>query len=237
MDGTGGGTYAPSTPITIGGSGLVCTVSADFQGLTTFTGTSNARFFGAMECGASGNTCTIKSPGHLLVKSGAETTFEAGTAFTMGSTMTCTGAVAFTATNLVISGASWAFQAGATVTNATSFTNTGAGHIVYRYGFGVTFDADVSFGVNDYDAVTARSGSLAATRNWTVLNTGAVRGAVIEIANDDFAAHRVDIFQHDGTTLIASLGSAFDFFAVKLINDGLASATSSWQILSATHTP
>ncbi len=64
-----------------------------------------------------------------------------------------------------------------------------------------------------------------------------MRGSTIKVVNSDFATHQVDVYQDDGTTIIAALGSGGDYFALELMNDGLASASSSWQVIGATHKP
>lgn len=111
IDGTGGGTYAPSALITIGGSGL--TVSGplnasdaqtiDVTGLLTINSGAQLNLYDNMVVG-SGAIVGFTSGSFLTMSSGSTFTMNAGSTASIGAATTISGAL--------------------TVSGATSFTNT-----------------------------------------------------------------------------------------------------------------
>src|SRR6185369_8651833 len=123
IDGAGGGSYSPSTAITIGGSGVNVTGPALLGHI------GNSTLFGMIGTSGSANI-TMGSGAFLTWLSGSFLNVNSGTIFAMGATQTVVngGVVLFE------TGATLQLNSGATATVANTVTVSSGGIIVLQSG-------------------------------------------------------------------------------------------------------
>jgi hypothetical protein len=220
IDGENGGSCAPNSPITIGGSGLA--VAADF--VVTAAGTmlvqSQAQFQDLVSVSGDlyvGGSTTLDD---LTVGSAAvfqstvqfNGALDVNAAAVFGSTAVFGGGVQV---NGVLGLAAGAIVAGGITTDALvvtantgvntmsvggAMTLTGAGHIRIRVADGV--NDDHTYSVSQYDYVKNLT-TLTATRNYFIDNVGAGEGSCIWFENTSNVYSTLIKRTSDGATLMA----------------------------------
>lgn len=187
LDGNAGGTYAPSSVITIAGSGADFTTTLTVSGTLEVTGTTNLD-------GPTTSTVSITIDGGssalLELTSGATLQGDAGSILAWAGTSTFTGTVAMN--GIATFNATPVFASGLTVSSGTANLNTttqiggffncsavmvlqGGARVRERRVSGM--NADTSYAVADATVVDVPT--LSANRTYAISSTGAVDGDTI----------------------------------------------------------
>lgn len=144
IDGTGGGTYLPSTPLTINGSGMV------IDPLSAY----------------------VRSGGYLRIDNGGEFTTIAGASVTFNSGVAFAGNTSFTGSANSVTAGTWGFYVDAYQLGGSTFhvgdTSLGVGHIVVD-GRGSGNGSDITF--KGAGGATWQTSSTATFLSGSVLNT------------------------------------------------------------------
>ena len=264
VDGTGGGTYAPSTQIILGGSGLkttgvfVADGTGTFNAAVTFnsnvTNKANSSYWNVQTIdGANSGELKFTSGALLTGLAGATATW--ASAFVHNGTTTCNALLTATSGFQVTAGTvalssqinvganlkilngsgSLTVEAGTTFSVAAPLALSGTtGFIRYRRIDGA--DANTTYAIADADHISANP---LAARNYTMSNTGCTGGEVMSIWNAASTSGRdISIYQHNGSTFIAVLVAAGPGFGgIELINDGSGSASSAWRVRTTSYKP
>lgn len=244
MDGVGGGSYSPSTVLTVAGAhGLTCT--APFESSGDFTCTGNVCAFNGATCAFVGATVTLESGTTLTV----DATSHIVTA--VGATVTCNGTTTFNGTTLlsgptsVDTGETFSVPIGATLANAGTITNSGnitntgiitnsgSGHYNDRL-FDMT-NADQTIGIaggtvatSGADVVMLAASVLSADRVVTVTSTGALRGSRMRFSTDD-NTFKLTLKNDNGVTFafVKTPPAAGNYQWIDIIHSGAANG---WRI-------
>ena len=252
INGDLGGTWAPSSIIIIGGSGLRTT--GVFEANGTLTANAAATFNSAVTIkapssywnvqtidGANSGEVKWNSTALLTGLAGAvgvwsglwtfndDVTFNDPVAFADNLQHTA-GIAAFSSTLNIggttsITAGSFGIQAGVAFSVASPVALTGSTGFI-RLRRIDRANADHTYAIADADHINSNP---SATRSYTMSNTGCTGGEVISIFNDSIT-QRLNIYQHNGSTLIVALDIALDYRGVEIINDGAASASTSWRV-------
>lgn len=261
INGDKGGTWAPALVITIGGAGLTITGpmitsgTLNVNGAVTFSST-----FALHSPSTIWNKMTIDgaNTGEVYLTSGALLTGLVGSTMNWAGAANFDGATTFTE-DVSITGAgnkftfdttadAPEFKNGLTVSTGTANFNSttqiggffncsavmvlqSSAHIRYRYIAGA--NANATYGIADADHITATP---SATRAYTMSNTGCSGGEVMSIFNESLT-QTLNVYQHNGSTLIVAISGALAYSGVEIINDGTGSTSAAWRVKSATHVP
>lgn len=215
IDGDGGGTYAPSTQIIIGGSGFKVTGAFDVSGAAAFTGTveckaglsvTTAGTFSCSRAGTFSNGLTVSTAGSFTCSRPATFSntlaLNSDTVVDTAATFTCNGAAGFNAAVLITGDVSTSGQ----IETSGLISLTGAAKIGWR--FATLADADATIAVSSYDEVRLPA-VVASTRTITLLNTGAIAGSKIRVTRDYRTAN---INSTTGSTQLVANGGAIGLY-------------------------
>jgi hypothetical protein len=259
LNGDKGGSWAPTTPIVIGGSGLDVTGLLQVDGNMLVQGSSlnilaNTTVAGTCDFLAATTYAASSTFNGAVTFANGFTTATAGTA-TFGrpavfnSTATFNAAASFTTTLGVTGLATFTggFTTGpagntlngttttADIVNLGGITMSGT-NAVMRWRRVSGTDADHTYAISAADIVVVRAGGLTANRTYTVDNTGCTGGECILFINNDAGAHSITLKQANGTTTIVTLVvAAGNWNGVLLCNDGSGSASTSWDVVLYSH--
>jgi hypothetical protein len=257
INGDLGGTWAPSSPIIIGGAGLTLTAtltaahidcSAGIHvsaGAVTFDGSSGVSI--ANQNLILQSTCFAQLLGGAEFKGGGNYAIRAGSTFQIDSGATVNIAAGATVNIAALANFTGNIQAttgtfsGAVVVNGTLDVTASAtqsvegvlslfsqGHINFRPLLTAINSNDVK-GVNDGDGVIVLSSSLTADRQLTVTSTGASAGSRFLVYSQD-PSYALSLKQDNGTLIaILKRSGSTNFYWVELEH---GSAASSWRVIA-----
>lgn len=205
IDGNAGGSYAPSAPIIIGGSGISITGVAGFSGAVTgFTG-AEVVFAGALVVFGAFTPVTFAG---TVALNGAVTFGSTGTFVGLVTTNALTANGAVQALSTFGAAGAATFLSTATFVGTTTFAApathsdeiilSGTGRIRERVIYAP--DADHTFAPTDGTVLVAQS-SITATHIWT-LNDAAVEGAKLKLIN--YSTHAITLHNQGGGSLLTA---------------------------------
>lgn len=232
IDGDGGGTYAPSTQIIIGGLGFRVTGAFDVSGAANFTGTveckdglsvTTAGTFSCSRAGTFSNGLTVGTAGSFLCSRpasfGSTVALNNDTVVDAAGMFTCNGIAGFNNDVLITGDVATSGQ----IETSGLIQLNGAAKIGWR--FATLTDADATISVAGYDEVRIPA-IVALSRTITVVNGGAIAGSKIRITRDYRTANinattGAVLLVANGGTIGLNLGAASgQFHFVELTFDG-----------------
>ena len=260
INGDLGGTWAPSSVITIGGSGLTVTGQFTANGVVTVGGVATFTSNVTLQAGATvWNTLlidgshtgqsTLNASALLLGNAGSTLTWHGAATFDTGALTIGNGASVtaglfqiqapaakptfFTGLSLADAVASFDCSGPANFSGAVQVSNvvmSFTGSGHARYRRIVGFSGDHTYTIADGDYIFVPIGGLPGNQQYTFQNTGSTGGEVVTVTNADSGSHSLTLKQHNGSTTIAVLTGANQ--KATIINNGSGLVNGGWDLLS-----